>query len=115
MCGRYRNMKGWPQLRADLDFFHIVVDQPALNLPMQEQVRPTQSAPIVCAVGDGSKVTNAHWWLVPWVHKGTLTDRKATTFNARAETVSTSRSLVVWEAARSLLKAVCAARLTCEV
>jgi putative SOS response-associated peptidase YedK len=42
---------------------------------------------------DGApNVGNARWWLVPWFHKGALKDWKATTFNARAETVATSRA-----------------------
>ena len=56
------------------------------------QVRPTNDAPIVRLVDATPVVGNARWWLVPWFHKGTLKDWKATTFTAGAETVATSRA-----------------------
>ena len=31
-------------------------------------------------------------WLIPWFHKGSVKDWQATTFNARAETVTTSHA-----------------------
>ena len=93
MCGRYRNLQTWSDLHAGLSYFLGPVTQPALNLEPREQVRPTQNAPIVTTEPDGEvTVWNARWWLIPWFHKGTVKDWKATTFNARAETVATSRA-----------------------
>ncbi len=63
-----------------------------LNLESREQVRPTDQATIVRLSDDGPIAGKARWWLVPWFHKGALKDWKATTFNARAETVRTSRA-----------------------
>ena len=93
MCGRYRNMQTWTELHAAHSQFLEPPKQPALNLEPREQVKPTQNAPIV-TLGEGGNVEvwNARWWLIPWFHKGTIKDWKATTFNARAETVASSRA-----------------------
>ncbi len=66
--------------------------QAAVNLEAREQIRPTNDAPIVRMIDGAPNVGNARWWLVPWFHMGGLKDWKATTFNARAETVATSRA-----------------------
>ena len=93
MCGRYRNLQSWTDLHASMTNFLGPVDQPALNLEPRDQVRPTQAAPIVTlSNNDTPTVWNARWWFVPWFHSGKLKDWKATTFNARAETVATSRA-----------------------
>ena len=93
MCGRYRNLQSWSDLHAALSEFLVAPSQLALNLEPREQVRPTQQAPIV-TMSDANqiKVWNARWWLIPWFHKGTVKDWKATTFNARSETVASSRA-----------------------
>ena len=93
MCGRYRNLQSWSDLHAGLSHFLDAPTQPALNLEPREQVRPTQAAPIVTTGKGGAvEVWNARWWLIPWFHKGSVKDWKATTFNARAETVASSRA-----------------------
>jgi putative SOS response-associated peptidase YedK len=92
MCGRYRNTRTWGDLHAALQRFLGPVAQPPMNFEAKEQVRPTDSAPIVRLAPDGPHVSNARWWLVPWFHKGSLKDWKATTFNARAETVASARA-----------------------
>ncbi|AYJ85314.1 SOS response-associated peptidase (plasmid) [Sphingomonas paeninsulae] len=92
MCGRYRDTRPWAELHAALREFVGPFDQPALNLESREQVRPTQAATIVRLHDAAPSVSQARWLLVPWFHKGALKDWKATTFNARAETVRTSRA-----------------------
>ena len=93
MCGRYRNMQTWSELHAALSSFLAAPTQPALNLEPSEQVRLTQQAPIVTIdAANAVEVWNARWWLIPWFHRGTVKDWKATTFNARSETVATSRA-----------------------
>lgn len=92
MCGRYRNLQSWSELHAGMSSFLAAPTQPALNVAPNLQVRPTNDTPIVRLVDATPVVSNARWWLVPWFHKGTLKDWKATTFNARAETVATSRA-----------------------
>ena len=92
MCGRYPNTQTWTELHAAMRNFLGEPKQAAVNLEAREQFRPTDSAPIVRMIDDAPNVSYSRWWLVPWFHKGTLKDWKATTFNARAETVSTSRA-----------------------
>ena len=92
MCGRYRIELSWSEIHAALDKFLTPPAQPALNVEARVQVRPTQHVPIVIGGDSGPVVRNARWWLVPWFHKGKLKDWKATTFNARAETVASSRT-----------------------
>lgn len=92
MCGRFRDTRPWAELHAALSQFIGPLDQPALNLQSREQVRPTQAATIVRSDDGKPAVSQARWWLIPWFHKGAVKDWKATTFNARAETVRTSRT-----------------------
>ena len=93
MCGRYRNMQTWGELHAALSSFLAPPAQAALNLEPREQVRPTQMVPIVTTDKVGiPEIWNLRWWLIPWFHKGTIKEWKATTFNARSETVATSRA-----------------------
>jgi len=92
MCGRYPNYQAWAELHAAMRNFLGDPKQAAVNLEAREQIRPTNDAPIVRLVDGVPEVGNARWWLVPWFHKGALKDWKATTFNARAETVATSRA-----------------------
>jgi putative SOS response-associated peptidase YedK len=92
MCGRYRYEEPWSVVHAALTEFVGPVGQAPLNLEPREQIRPTQHAPIVTISDKGPLVWNARWWFVPFFHRGALKDWKATTFNARAETVVTSRA-----------------------
>lgn len=92
MCGRYRNLQSWADLHANLSLLVAPPLQPARNLRSQAQIRPTDDAAIVRMIEGTPMIADARWWLVPWFHKGTLKDWKATTFNARAETVAVSRA-----------------------
>lgn len=92
MCGRYRNTQSWSDLHGALTRFLGSPSQPALNLEPREQIRPTQGAPIVTLEDGKPRVWHARWWLIPFFHNGAVRDWKATTFNARAETVATSRA-----------------------
>ena len=90
MCGRYRNLQSWADLHAALSSFLAAPTQLPLNLASCEQIRPTDRAPIVRMVDGIPVISQARWWLIPFYHKGNIKDWKATTFNARAETVATS-------------------------
>lgn len=92
MCGRYPNHQTWAELHAAMRNFLGEPKQAAVNLEARPQIRPTNDAPIVRMIDDAPNIGNARWWLIPWFHKGTVKDWKATTFNARAETVATSRA-----------------------
>jgi putative SOS response-associated peptidase YedK len=88
----FQRHAAWAELHASLTEFIGAFDQPAVNIESREQVRPTQAATIVRLIDDAASVSSARWWLIPWFHKGTVKEWKATTFNARAETVQTSRA-----------------------
>jgi putative SOS response-associated peptidase YedK len=64
------------------------------NLESQEDVRPTDPAPIFRAVEGGLEMAIARWWLIPWFHKGTMKEftSRFATFNAKGETLTTLRS-----------------------
>ncbi len=96
MCNEYLRAKaygdyanGFAQLKLPLRF---PPPHAAPNLEPQERVRPTDPAPIFRRYEDGVELAMARWWLVPWWHKGTLRDFKLATFNARSETLATSRT-----------------------
>jgi putative SOS response-associated peptidase YedK len=74
------------------DAICLPVRTPTLNIESRERVRPTQAASIVCLTKGAVSVSSARWWLIPWFHKGKVKEWKATTFNARVETVQTSRA-----------------------
>ena len=59
-------------------------------IPVRYNVTPTARVPIL-RLADGKMVPDfARWGLIPRWHKGTTKDWKATTFNARVETVATA-------------------------
>nr|WP_244970596.1 SOS response-associated peptidase [Novosphingobium aerophilum] len=94
MCGRYRDTRSWAEIHDAMREFLGPIKLPtsALNLEHRAEVRPTDPAVIIRPFEDGVEVTRARWWLIPWFHKGTVKEWKFTTFNARAETLHTSRS-----------------------
>ena len=93
MCGRYRNLQSWTELHGAMERFLGPTTQTPLNVEPREQVRPTTNAPVIRMQDGAPIVANARWWLVPWFHKGRpLKGWKATTFNARAESVKTAAS-----------------------
>lgn len=92
MCGRYPNYQTWAELHGAMRNFLGEPNQAAVNLEARAQIRPTNDAPIVRLIEGAPELGNARWWLVPWFHKGALKDWKATTFNARAESVASSRA-----------------------
>lgn len=83
-------MQSWADLHAALSSFLSTPTQLPLNLAPCEQIRPTDRAPMVRLKGGVPIVSDARWWFIPFYHKGSVKDWKATTFNARAETVVTS-------------------------
>ncbi|CAM3191114.1 Abasic site processing protein [Sphingomonas antarctica] len=92
MCGRYRNRQTWSELHGAMERFLGPTTQPAMNLQPMEQVRPTNSVPVIRMQDGVPTVANARWGLIPWMHKGPVKAWKYTTFNAKAETVRESRT-----------------------
>jgi putative SOS response-associated peptidase YedK len=91
MCGRYRDTRPWAELHAVLRKFVGPLDQPVLNLEAREQVRPTQAATIIRS-NDGAPWSRSPAGGLCRGSTKALKDWKAATFNARAESVRTSRA-----------------------
>ena len=96
MCNEYLRHKAyqdyvreWSQTRLPLRF---PPPHMAPNLEPQASIKPTDQAPIFRVRDDGVELAMARWWFVPWWHKGKLKEFKLTTFNARCETIATSRT-----------------------
>ena len=63
-----------------------------LNFADLEEIRPTDDAIIMRQAPRGVELAKARWWLIPFFYKGTLKEWKATTFNAKAETITSAPS-----------------------
>ncbi|TGD72069.1 SOS response-associated peptidase [Mangrovimicrobium sediminis] len=84
MCGRFNviDNPGLQQLLRDLG-----ID---LNLPTRTNLAPTEGVPLVRADGPEHRLDSARWWLTPsWAP---AVDQKYSMFNARAETLASSRA-----------------------
>lgn len=84
MCGRFNviDSPGLQQLLQDLGV-HI-------GLPEGINLAPTEQVPLVRARGAERRVESARWWLTPaWARE---VDQKYAMFNARSETLSSSRA-----------------------
>jgi putative SOS response-associated peptidase YedK len=92
MCGRFQDTRSWAEYHRHLSLASIPVspDQGTVNLQQRPDIRPTDDVVIIKQTTYGAELTKARWWLVPFFHKGNLKDWKATTFNARAETIKTA-------------------------
>ena len=100
MCGRIKRTGAFNAYVRELQEAGIIVARPAPhqapNLEPQPDLRPTDPAPIFRRMpqgeGEGVEMIHARWWFVPYWHRGNLKDFKLTTFNAKSETVATSRT-----------------------
>lgn len=84
MCGRFNviDSPGLRQLLRDLG-----VD---LQLPSRANLAPTESVPLVREMEGQRQIAEARWWLTPSWAPGV--DQKYAMFNARSETLSSSRA-----------------------
>ena len=62
----------------------------APNLMPQDEIRPTDPAPVFRRREHGLEMVTMRWGLVPWFHKGPLKGWRAMTVNARAESVTSA-------------------------
>lgn len=84
MCGRF-NVIDNPGLQALLRDLGI-----DLKLPTRTNIAPTEAVGLVRRDGNGPQLDAARWWLTPsWAP---AVDQKYSMFNARAETLATSRA-----------------------
>ena len=84
MCGRFNviDSPGLQQLLRDLG-----ID---LKLPSRPNIAPTEAVGLVRADPEGNHLDAARWWLTPsWAP---AVDQKYSMFNARSETLATSRA-----------------------
>ena len=84
MCGRFNviDSPGLQQLLQDLG-----ID---LKLPTRPNIAPTEAVGLVRALETGNQLDAARWWLTPsWAP---AVDQKYSMFNARSETLATSRA-----------------------
>ena len=84
MCGRFNviDSPGLQQLLRDLG-----ID---LNLPQRVNLAPTESVELVRELAGERVVGPARWWLTPsWARE---VDQRYAMFNARSETLATSRA-----------------------
>lgn len=96
MCSDYQRRKAIRDYERAFSDLRLPILRPEPhaypNLEPQDDVRPTDRAPIFRAYDGGVEMVQARWGLVPVWHRGALKDWKMATFNARAETVATSRT-----------------------
>ncbi len=96
MCNEYLRRRGFQDYAREFSQIKLPLVFPpphlAPNLQPQDSVKPTDQAPIFRSRDDGVELAMARWWFVPWWHKGKLRDFRLTTFNARCETIATSRT-----------------------
>lgn len=96
MCTNYRRTKGYDEILREFSETSVPLRFPerhqAPNLQPQEEVRPTVPAVVFRRRDDGVEMVQMRWGLIPFFHKGPVKAWKASTFNARAETVKTAPS-----------------------
>lgn len=86
MCGRYQLVD--PREKYEVEF-DIRGPAPNWNWPQRYNFSPTQTGPFVAIDGDDRHLKIGHWGLIPvWSKSGKM---ERSTFNARAETVQTSK------------------------
>lgn len=92
MCGRYIQKGTWAEIHERLSFLQGW-SAPAEDPPKRYNLAPTQLAPIVIAAeGHAGQGVMARWDFTPWFHRAPLEAKAWSGFNAKAETVATSRA-----------------------
>lgn len=103
MCGRV-NLAG---LSSRELFEWLELGKPPAGtpeIPSRWNVPPTSDLPILRRPGGTARLDLARWWFIPHWHRGTLSEFKATTFNARVETAATSPTFRdAWRRARCVV------------
>jgi putative SOS response-associated peptidase YedK len=94
MCNRYANTIAYSQYVEAFTQLGIPLVSPAgaPNLEPQENIAPTNSAPILRPLDDGVELCRLRWGLIPWFHKKGVKEWKMLTTNARYEGLTTSRT-----------------------
>lgn len=92
MCNRYGIRAPLHSMVEELSQLKIPLVFPTgrPNLQPREDIRPTNTAPILRPVDGGVELVERRWDLVPWFHKGPVKAKKYLCTNARSETVATT-------------------------
>ncbi|MEL7275917.1 MAG: SOS response-associated peptidase [Pseudomonadota bacterium] len=111
MCGAHvTGQMSWAEIFAILQGFLDAagrIDPEAQDPDQGFNIRPTQTVRIATLINDALELTSARWWFVPRHFKGPLSDWKATTFNARIETVREKPTFAgAWTTGRCILPAL---------
>ena len=86
MCGRFTVKMTWAEIVA---LYRLTLDRPPHNLPPRYNVCPTDPIDVVTERDGKRDFVPMRWSLVPWWWSKPLKELRASTFNARAETVET--------------------------
>jgi putative SOS response-associated peptidase YedK len=87
MCGRYTYKLTWEEI---VRLYRLTLDVPAQNIQPRYNICPTTPVDVVVSSDRKRSIVPMRWGLVPIWWKKALKEMPAT-FNARAETVATSR------------------------
>ncbi len=86
MCGRFSQAYTWEEIVAFSQPLTVPANRP--NLQPRYNIAPTTEIDIITLAEDGGRqMIKARWGLIPSWHRGEVRDLKASTFNARAESV----------------------------
>jgi putative SOS response-associated peptidase YedK len=89
VCNRYGYQHPYSRLVAEFsDLGPVLWDRLEPNAP-RDEIRPTDSAPIIRTADGGVELVERRWGMVPWFHKKSMAEWKGLNTNARSETVST--------------------------
>jgi putative SOS response-associated peptidase YedK len=103
MCGRYTRDYTWEQIYK---MYMLIQQSPPSNMPPNFNVCPTQLVDVITGTAQGRSLSQMRWGLVPAWWQKAIKDIKLTTFNARAETVTTKPFFRwAWRRNRCLLPA----------
>jgi len=91
MCNEYQLRLPFEPGRFSQIKIPITFGEAASNRPVDRPFRPTNRAPVIRAVDPldpsaGLEAMERRWWMVPFFHKGKVSDWKAMCTNARLET-----------------------------
>ena len=92
LCNRYGNRVTYNQYVRDLAAFGLPLVSPppdrAPNLEPVDDIRPTNTAPVLRPMPGVLELTSMRWGLIPWFHKGDPKTWKPLTTNCRGETAA---------------------------
>jgi len=86
MCGRFTNKMTWAEIVA---LYRLAMAAPPHNVPPRYNICPTDPVDVVREIDGRRELAQMRWGLVPRWWSKPLKELRASTFNARAETVET--------------------------